>query len=328
MAGAQSITDRHLGHKPMFYLPYEAHDGPYGGDSDCKFLSLGWAQFDPRSASLKTWRHTGERWSRQSEELPLHRVVDLVILLASALDGMIGEHLGTAELPPHTFENQRNGLLIQAGTQSPEAFAKRITDELVVRRLRKLCDVLNRMNDRGRLKALEAQGTPVSKEDSFMPMTITEYVRVADRASELGCPIPTGIAILPENFTTAATRQDLLFGSEAATIRKLLKNNDLPLNDLLAAPERVASIHNKHFDWAPLLFISAALLTNNAHAVSVALGVIANYATDFFKGLPGNKVKLNLVIEKRDGSCKKLTYEGNAAGLASLPEIIRRVSDD
>ena len=31
--------------------------------------------------SAKVWRYTGEKWSRQSEELPLHRVLDLAILV-------------------------------------------------------------------------------------------------------------------------------------------------------------------------------------------------------------------------------------------------------
>ena len=31
------------------------------------------------------WRHTGEKWSRQSEELPLHRVLDLAILTCRAM---------------------------------------------------------------------------------------------------------------------------------------------------------------------------------------------------------------------------------------------------
>jgi hypothetical protein len=34
--------------------------------------------------SAKVWRHTGEKWSRQSEELPLHRVLDLAILVCRA----------------------------------------------------------------------------------------------------------------------------------------------------------------------------------------------------------------------------------------------------
>jgi hypothetical protein len=158
---------------------------------------------------------------------------------------------------------------------------------------------------------------------------MTDFVRVADRASELGCLIPSGIAILPENFATAATRQDLVMGSEAATIRKLFKGNSFPLDDLLPAGERAPSRHNKHFDWAAFLFISAALMTENPHAVSVALGIISNYATEFFKGLPGQKVKLNLVVErKKDRTCKMLSYEGDVDGLTSLSDIIRKMSDE
>lgn len=31
--------------------------------------------------SAKVWRHTGGKWSGLSEELPMHRVIDLVILV-------------------------------------------------------------------------------------------------------------------------------------------------------------------------------------------------------------------------------------------------------
>lgn len=50
----------------------------------CKGLSLGLAQWNDRGKvdiSAKVWRHTGDKWSRQSEELPMHRVLDLAILI-------------------------------------------------------------------------------------------------------------------------------------------------------------------------------------------------------------------------------------------------------
>jgi hypothetical protein len=49
---------------------------------------LGLAQWNDRGKvdiSAKVWRYTGEKWSRQSEELPLHRVLDLAILVLRAL---------------------------------------------------------------------------------------------------------------------------------------------------------------------------------------------------------------------------------------------------
>ncbi|MDF2539081.1 MAG: hypothetical protein K0S76_2102 [Herbinix sp.] len=74
-----------LKHKPVILSEnYENVDGRYAYQSDAKGLSLGLAQWNDRGKvdiSAKVWRYTGEKWSRQSEELPLHRVLDLAILV-------------------------------------------------------------------------------------------------------------------------------------------------------------------------------------------------------------------------------------------------------
>ncbi|MGI6486510.1 MAG: hypothetical protein GX759_03885 [Thermoanaerobacterales bacterium] len=78
-----------LKHKPVIVSEnYENVDGRYAYNSDAKGLSLGLAQWNDRGnvdISAKVWRHTGEKWSRQSEELPLHRVLDLAILICESL---------------------------------------------------------------------------------------------------------------------------------------------------------------------------------------------------------------------------------------------------
>ncbi len=75
-----------LKHKPVIVSEnYERVDGRKCYDSDAKGLSLGLAQWNDRGRveiSAKVWRYTGEKWSRQSEELPLTRVIDLAILVA------------------------------------------------------------------------------------------------------------------------------------------------------------------------------------------------------------------------------------------------------
>lgn len=77
-----------LKHKPVIVSnDYEKIDGRSAYESDAKGLSLGLAQWNDRGnvdISAKVWRHTGEKWSRQSEELPLHRVLDLAILICTA----------------------------------------------------------------------------------------------------------------------------------------------------------------------------------------------------------------------------------------------------
>jgi hypothetical protein len=78
-----------LKHKPVVVVEnYEDIDGRYAYNSDTKGLSLGLAQWNDRGKvdiSAKVWRYTGEKWSRQSEELPLHRVLDLAIFVCRSM---------------------------------------------------------------------------------------------------------------------------------------------------------------------------------------------------------------------------------------------------
>ena len=77
-----------LKHKPVIVSEnYENIDGRSAYHTDAKGLSLGLAQWNDRGKvdiSANVWRYTGEKWSRQSEELPLHRVLDLAILVCRA----------------------------------------------------------------------------------------------------------------------------------------------------------------------------------------------------------------------------------------------------
>lgn len=77
-----------LKHKPVLTVEnYSSVDGRSAYHSDAKGISLGLAQWNDRGKidiSAKVWRHTGGKWSRQSEELPLHRVLDLAIMICKA----------------------------------------------------------------------------------------------------------------------------------------------------------------------------------------------------------------------------------------------------
>ncbi len=77
-----------LKHKPVIVADnYSRVDGRKACDTDAVGLSLGLAQWNDRGrvdVSAKVWRHTGEKWSRQSEELPMHRIIDLAILICRA----------------------------------------------------------------------------------------------------------------------------------------------------------------------------------------------------------------------------------------------------
>lgn len=99
-----------LAHKPLLAVPYAAYDGPYANKTDAYYLSIGraqWAAHYEEEFSAKVFRHSGERWSRQSEELPLHRVIDLAIMIAAAL---VADESKGVQMPAQTFENQEEPL--------------------------------------------------------------------------------------------------------------------------------------------------------------------------------------------------------------------------
>lgn len=141
-----------LKHKPVALLPYEQHDGPYVGDTDCRYLSVGWAQYDPRSISAKALRYTGDRWSRQSEELPVHRAIDLTTLIACTLRASLTG--GRIDIPASTFEHQEDAMTLALNferTEEGAMFDALIQDPLIRRRLTKLADILGQLRTHGEI---------------------------------------------------------------------------------------------------------------------------------------------------------------------------------
>ena len=165
-----------------------------------------------------------------------------------------------------------------------------------------------------------------------MKKNISDYIQVFEKLNELGCSYPEDIAILPENFETATSATDLRHLSEASTIKKLFRSNNIPYSEIKQENEKPAYIQNNAFEWVgPTLFFPTSLLLDNPEIAAIALGVIANYLTDFFKGFPGqNKVKLDVVLETTDPRTLTKTYkrircEGNADEIAKLDNFIEKI---
>ena len=159
---------------------------------------------------------------------------------------------------------------------------------------------------------------------------ISDLPSPRQRFEDLGCIQPQGIALLPTNLESADKISAFRQAPEAATVAKLLTQVGLPPSNLWTKEERPGYIQNNAFEWvAPTLFISATLLAENPACVSVALGVISNYTSDFLRGIPGtknNKVKLEIVVEPTEGGlCKRVRFEGPPDQLNNLTELVRSV---
>jgi hypothetical protein len=104
-----------LKHKPVIAVEnYENVDGRLAYKSDAKGLSLGLAQWNDRGKvdiSAKVWRYTGEKWSRQSEELPMHRIIDMAILICKGK-----QHFLNAYRHPKLYD-EKNPVIDRVGLQ-------------------------------------------------------------------------------------------------------------------------------------------------------------------------------------------------------------------
>jgi hypothetical protein len=113
------------------------------GETDCQHLSIRWPQWDDKKISAKVFRHGEQKWSRQSEELPLARLADLTSLIVLAVNNGHGNSL---VIPADFFKNQPNELVVRrhGGRDSEREFYRQslVDNELLQRRLDKLTDIL------------------------------------------------------------------------------------------------------------------------------------------------------------------------------------------
>ncbi len=119
LADGRLDVPKNLSHKPIVACDY-TKTSP---GEDAKFLSVGHAQYNGKEASVKILRHTGERWSRQSEEVPIQRLGHMMQLLLWAIrksqeDGSAPTNLGETVLFPdemdflrREFHANRDGLV-------------------------------------------------------------------------------------------------------------------------------------------------------------------------------------------------------------------------
>lgn len=151
-----------LKHKPVYAVEnYEQVDGRTANETDAKGISLGLAQWNDRGKldiSAKVWRYTGEKWSRQSEELPLHRVVDLALLILSTK-----KHMSESYRHPKLYDPgqpvveripiQGDAMTVSVCTGNPyidediKLFTQVMAedDELLSERLHRLSDMLREL---------------------------------------------------------------------------------------------------------------------------------------------------------------------------------------
>lgn len=135
------------------------------------------------------------------------------------------------------------------------------------------------------------------KGKRIVDIQVSDYVDVEKRALELGYKAPTSLTILPRNFDTADSPDELIHEGTTPTIRSLLRQAEVEETRLEKDGDKIPYSARESWEWVgPILYISQWMLTNAA--LPTTINLISNYIYDIAKGHRHDaEVTLEYVVE-------------------------------
>jgi len=157
---------------------------------------------------------------------------------------------------------------------------------------------------------------------------VIEFIDIEARCQALGCNVPTGFAILPRNFESAASKSDLIHEDTTPTVRALFAEKGIVETRIEQDGEKLPYFEENSYEWiGPIIFVGATVFSQNPNLITVGLGVVSNYLTDYFKGRIGEKnAKISLVIPQPNSKkYTRINYDGPVDGIKDLEKLIKEV---
>jgi|SRR5579883_1182726 len=151
-----------------------------------------------------------------------------------------------------------------------------------------------------------------------MKVQVSDYIDVEAKALGLGYTAPTGLTILPRNFATAASADELVHEGTTPTVRTLLRQAGIQETRLEKEGEKFPSTRHEFWEWVgPIIFVSQTVLTNGV--LPVTINVISSYIYDISKGHRHDaEVTIKFVVETTEKTkhgekrtCKSVEIKGS-----------------
>lgn len=164
-----------------------------------------------------------------------------------------------------------------------------------------------------------------------MAIEQTDYLNVAEQLSTLGLKLPRQMALLPEHFDIAKSLDECQHLVEAATIKTVLRNASLPLDEIVEKNRRPLLIQNNSFEIVlPAIFFTYSVFNGDLGIFYETAQAVMAYLTKAYPDpAKENTVKMSYIVETNEqGKCKKFSYEGSVDGLMNLPGILKSIDDE
>ena len=158
---------------------------------------------------------------------------------------------------------------------------------------------------------------------------ILDYIDVGQKAKELGCNVPNKMCILPRNFVSVTSKDELLHEENTDTVTKVLKQGGIEISPLENENEKFAQISEHDMIFAgPILFFAAQWCLEHPEIVLQTISTITGFLSKSLKGLSGGTVKLSVVTKNKSGKFRQVKYKGPVEGLKDLPDIVKSTFED
>jgi hypothetical protein len=160
-----------------------------------------------------------------------------------------------------------------------------------------------------------------------LPMQTVDYVDVAARARELGCRVPTGIALLPGNFATAAGADELRYHEVAAEIRSAWRRIGLKDTGPHRKLRQNAAVNlDASGRPVPLTVFFGLGLAGNPKAVLHALSAVATVLLVEPSSVNAREIRFDGIVERPEsGGYTCLRFHGQARELIAMTEPVREI---
>lgn len=138
------------------------------------------------------------------------------------------------------------------------------------------------------------------------------------------------ILILPNNVNDL-NADILIYPSTTSSLIKEFKTKGLVASILGNSEKQTAYQDNRSIDWfAPTLFVTSTLLSQNPELINIALNVISNYLTDIFKGIKKDPTAKLTLVHRDDIKMRytKINYDGPVSGLTEVKDIIKKLGNE
>jgi len=156
----------------------------------------------------------------------------------------------------------------------------------------------------------------------------TEYIDVAVRARELGCRVPSGVALLPGNFATATGSGEFRFHPAVPEVRSAWRlvgiTDSGPYQKSRSAD---GSVQRSGDESVPLVVFFG--LSSDAMTVLPALGMVATVLTADPNSATAREAVFDAVVERPNRrGCVCLKCRGFASDIIDLVDPVQKARED